>query len=648
MSTVVIDIEANSLTKPSKIWLVVCKDIDTGKIDIFRNLHDDGFKDFQEYSNKVTNWIGHNCLEYDFPVLRDICGYVYSSVDTVTDTLILSRLIEYSRPTGHSVEAYGVEFGLPKIEFNDWTKWSQEMEDYCVRDVEINHRIYDRFARFINDPSWVPAIRLEHRFQLVVNNLHSNGFCFDSNRARKYLANVETDLQTLDKDILEQFPPRLKFVREVHPRRTKHGTLDRKDFRFVTDGDLSEYNGFPFSRCVWNEFNPSSHKQIISVLREAGWKPVDKTKTHTELEREISRLKYSRKPEKDLTLKDLEGKLMILKQTGWKINENNLQTLPPTAPSPARTLAKRILLESRRRTLVEWLSLVQDDGRIHGKFVGIGAWTHRMAHQSPNTANIPNATKEDGSIKLLGKELRGLWRAPKNRLLVGVDAEGIQFRIFAHYVNDRELIQAIVAGRKSDKTDPHSIHARLLHPTCKTRAAAKRFIYSLLLGGGVGKFAEILDCSRTDAQKALDTILDRYPGLSKLRREQIPSDAERGYFTGLDGRKVRIPGDTVGERKHLCMSGYLQNGEAIIMKMACLKWENSLAEHDAKLVNFVHDEWQVECPNNLSICLAVAKLMSDSLTTVGEELKLNCPMAGSYYNDDIKDYTIGTNWSVTH
>jgi hypothetical protein len=46
--------------------------------------------------------------------------------------------------------------------------------------------------------------------------------------------------------------------------------------------------------------------------------------------------------------------------------------------------------------------------------------------------------------------------------------------------------------------------------------------------------------------------------------------------------------------------------------------------------------------------MEIAKIQADSLKEVGEELGLRCPLAGSYWNDDHKDYTIGTNWSVTH
>jgi DNA polymerase-1 len=273
-----------------------------------------------------------------------------------------------------------------------------------------------------------------------------------------------------------------------------------------------------------------------------------------------------------------------------------------------------------------------------------------MAHQKPNTANIPNEFESIGVkiTKLLGKEMRQLWMAPKNRLLTGVDAEGIQLRIFAHYINDPEFTESLVKGKKEDKSDPHSLNQRILGDVCKGRQQAKRFIYALLLGAGMGKLREILDCEPDEAEAALERLLVRYTGFALLKRDVIPKDAKRGWFTGLDGRSVTIPADTVGGRQHLAMSGYLQNGEAVIMKRATLKWHDKLKDYNSLLVNFVHDEWQTETPNNFQTALEIAKMQADSLREVGEDLGLRCPLAGSYWNDDHKDYTIGTNWYQTH
>jgi DNA polymerase I len=668
---VVIDIETNSAINPTKIWLVVCKDLDTGEYYRFRELHDgnqpsEEARRFLEFAKTVTYWVGHSWLEFDYPVLNRLVGLVVPDVfstDVSLDTLILSRLVDYSRgrvqipgddhpiTRGHSIESYGDEFKIPKLDFSDFTRYSSELEVYCDRDVEICHRIYLKYLSIISDPTWAPSIALEHSFQSVVNSLHNNGFAFNVVRATGLLDKVTKELGELDGKIASAFPPTQSVVRYFTPKGTKFGTISKTSVPRSLWDRISDYEvGKVYPLFATKEFNPASHKQLIEILHTAGWRPADKTQTHIDLEREVNKLKrsHNKDPELDLRLKLCEDKLINnMAKYGFRINENNLETLPPDAPPSARLLARRILLESRRRTLTEWLGLVSVDGRIHGRYYGIGAWTHRMSHQSPNTANIPNEYDTSGKKKLLGKEMRSCWCAPRGRLLVGVDAEGIQLRVFAHLIDDKEFTDALVKGRKEDKTDPHSLNQRILGSVCKTRAAAKRFIYALLLGAGLWKLSQILECTEAECREALDSLLRRYAGWQRLRDEEIPRDAKRGHFVGLDGRKVPIPGTTVGERKHLAMSGYLQNGEKIVMAKATVKFLPNLPEK-CFLVNLVHDEWQTEVPNNMETALQVARLQADALRLVGEELKLKCPLAGSFYNDDTKDFTIATNWSSTH
>src|SRR5690606_27859221 len=125
-----------------------------------------------------------------------------------------------------------------------------------------------------------------------------------------------------------------------------------------------------------------------------------------------------------------------------------------------------------------------------------------------------------------------LWRARPGHRLIGTDADGLQMRIFAHYVNDEELINALIRGSKEDKTDIHSVHERKLGQPCKSRDAAKTFIYAWLLGAGLGKVSEILECSMAEARSAVESFIKSYPLLSWLKKEQIPADASRGYFVG--------------------------------------------------------------------------------------------------------------------
>jgi hypothetical protein len=102
---IVFDIECNALYNPTKIWVVVCKDIDTNEYFIFRNLTDEPkeAERFLQFFRGVRRCIGHNCLGYDLRWLRTLLTGFTFDIENVIDTLTISKLIDYSRK-GHSIE----------------------------------------------------------------------------------------------------------------------------------------------------------------------------------------------------------------------------------------------------------------------------------------------------------------------------------------------------------------------------------------------------------------------------------------------------------------------------------------------------------------------------------------------------------------
>jgi len=227
-------------------------------------------------------------------------------------------------------------------------------------------------------------------------------------------------------------------------------------------------------------------------------------------------------------------------------------------------------------------------------------------------------------------------QASPGKKLIGVDAASIQLRVLAHYMNDPAFTKAVISGSSKDGTDPHSLNKKALGDICKGRDPAKRFIYAWLLGAGVDMVAHILDCSRDQAQIAVNNFIEFYPGLKALKEEQIPNDARLGYFKGFDGRYVSVVSE------HLVLAGYLQNGESCIMKTAAKIWYPRLVKEKIpfKFINFVHDEWQTEVDDDDDLCDYVGGIQADAIVKAGEILNLNCPQAG-----EIKK---GYNWYQTH
>lgn len=645
---VILDIETDSLT-PSKIYMIVCRDIVSNEVFVFL---EGEVKQFAQFLKEVDMVVAHNGLAFDIPVINSLLkSYVYIDPKCVIDTLVVSRLLDTNIEGGHSLAAWGERLGFPKGDFKDFSQFSQEMLDYCIQDTLVTLKLFEHFKAYIYSPLWKKSLRVEHDMVLVCNDLKTNGFHFDKAKGYELYEEITRDLSILDEELQKAFPPRSSLIREIHPKLTKSGTLSRTDFRWVEDGDLTPYQvDAPFSRIEFVPFNPGSPSQVVERLNEAGWKPYEKTKGHIETEKLLQRTRD--KKEKQA----LKEKLEVYKESGWKVSEANLDTLPDKASTPdgqyrlesARKLVQRLTLQNRYTTLREWLTAVEespDHNRIHGTFNHIGAWTHRMSHSNPNMANIPTfgglpKTREPTFLELWKSRIdpifRQFWSVPKGKLLVGVDAESIQLRILAHYMNDERFTQSLLSGKKEDKTDPHSMNQKALGSVCQNRDDAKTFIYAWLLGAGFAKVAQILKCTIEEAEEANDNFLNFYPGLKHLKANVIPNDANFGYFQGFDGRFVKQ------DSEHLMLAGYLQNGEACIMKHACISFNQRLKKEKIpyKMINFVHDEFIVETEDDHELGEYIKQVISDSIKETGESFNLNCPMAGSG--------GIGYNWYEIH
>src|SRR5262249_22020149 len=147
---VVADCETNGLKNPSRLWIIVCREVESGQVHTFLEPDKDA-QPFLDYASQVTGWIGHNFIAFDLRVINRLTG---SKIDpcTVIDALIASRLVNGLREGGHSLESYGDEFGIPKLANEDWSQLTPLMIDRCVSDTEINLRTYLKLRPFIQSP----------------------------------------------------------------------------------------------------------------------------------------------------------------------------------------------------------------------------------------------------------------------------------------------------------------------------------------------------------------------------------------------------------------------------------------------------------------------------------------------------------------
>lgn len=641
----IVDTETNALTGYTMLHCVVLRAVEGDEVAIFRRIQSEPEekKRLRQFiAENVKTLIGHNLLGFDVPVLvhfgiLDKTGNGLLDYGVLlADTLVLSRVLNYNQNGGHSLEAWGNYFKVSKSDFSDFSKWSQELEDRCVLDTDINKRLYNLLRRYLESPRWKPVLELEHLTTALCNTIGTNGFLFNLPKAHQLSKTLVVDVNTLVQEFQKVFPKKTKLLREITPVLTAKGSLHSKDFRWLEPGadghrDLQPYSAHaPFSLFQYHDFNPNSPAQRVQRLNEAGWKPVNKTKGH------IKALRDKKTPKEHL---------QHFAEFGWTCDEENLATLPDTAPEGARKLKEYLLKASRLGDLTEWISActtISGDPRgycrVYPTLTNPGAWSMRVSHQRPNMANIPATIDRKGKIAYLGKECRELWTVPEGWKLVGVDADSIQLRIFANLCEDLRLIAAIEKGNKDDKTDIHHLNLRVMHPICTSREAAKTLIYALLLGAGINKIAEILQCTRHEATIAYKRILDFYPGWKKLIDGRLTREGSAGYIECLDGRYLKIP------EARLALAGHLQSGEKIVTAKAAQNWWKRLNEEidpdNWKLVNWVHDEWQTEVLNYETLPQYVGECQVDGIIEAGKQLKMNIALAGQY--------KIGDTWADTH
>ena len=169
----------------------------------------------------------------------------------IVDTLIASRLIlpnidaldgeakaRHDPPMGkltgsHSLEAWGVRFGQPKIglDIKDWSTWTPEMQARCVGDTRLTKALWRALQP---DGQPAEALELERRVAIICDEVKTTGIPFDV---------------AAGKHLRDQWTAR---------RAELEGPL-RAEFPEVKN---------------WN-----SHPQKVKLLLSLGWVPEKKTKT---------------------------------------------------------------------------------------------------------------------------------------------------------------------------------------------------------------------------------------------------------------------------------------------------------------------------------------------------------------------------------
>ena len=550
MKRLVVDIETDSLDA-KEIFCIVAKDLDDDRIYTFTQKNMEHCKPLLEQSDIL---VMHNGVSFDAPVLKRLLG-CNIPLSKIRDTLLLSQLADPMREGGHSLAAWGEKLGFAKIEFEDFSRYSDEMLKYCIRDVELTAKVYTTLVPELKKFS-PRSIRLEHQIRAIIDKQEENGFALDEPKAMQLLAKLTDESEQIKQQLQDVFQP---IVEQRYSEKTGNRLKDK-----VT------------------VFNPASRKQIAERLMDLGWQP----HKHTE-----------------------KGQPIVAEEVLEKLD------IPE-----AKLIARYLMLEKRASQIKSWLEHVDDNGKVHGKVLTLRTISGRMAHTSPNMAQIPAVYSP------YGKECRDVWTTSSdNYILLGSDASSLELRMLAHYLNDRDFTREVVEG------DVHTANQRAAG--LPTRDNAKTFIYAFIYGAGAAKIGQIVNGTARDGQKLIDNFLNNMPALKTLRHK-VDKLASRGHILGLDGRILRV------RQAHAAMNLLLQGAGAIVCKewLKFITIEATKRKLDYKLVASIHDEYQFEVHKEHAEELGGVTTTAMKLTE--QSLKVRCPLDS--------EYKLGKSWAETH
>jgi DNA polymerase-1 len=618
---IVFDIEANGLyDKADTVWCLSIKEAIKGSespVESFVNSSvGKPFPSIErglERLSEASELIGHNIINYDLPLLKKLYNWEPNENTKISDTFIMSCTLypDRTRPPGytgkggpHSLECWGYRVSKAKPHHERWDVYSSAMLSRNRSDVEINNRVYHTLKQEMVGWDWESCLDLEHSIAKIITDQEHYGVHFDVAQAKKYVEYLESKMSAIDDELLQGLPKKVKqrgtTVLEPFNANGTHTARYREDISYCSG---------PFTRVSFELFDLGSTKQVKDYLLSNGWRPEE--------------WNYSPKTG-ERTSPKLSGAF------------DGIEGILP------KKIKERIKYRHRKSQIEGWINNIRPDGRLPAGAITAGTNTGRMRHTT--VVNVPKANS-DKSGELIwdtskqkdffGTQMRSLFSIEdkKNYVLVGHDAKGLELRMLAHYMKDKDYIEAILHG------DIHGFNQTAAG--LATRDGAKSFIYAFLYGAGDEKLGDVTGGTKNSGRKLRLKFLSSLPMLDRLIRS-VKRAAGKGWIKGLDGRKVWMRHDSSGDvMTHKALNTLLQHSGSILMKKSSdILWGHLVPQNNVRAFKVLdmHDECQAEV--HKEDVELYSKLAVQSIKDAGEFFNLEIPM-----DADVK---IGTNWAETH
>lgn len=273
-------------------------------------------------------------------------------------------------------------------------------------------------------------------------------------------------------------------------------------------------------------------------------------------------------------------------------------------PAAELVLDIRQLIRMKDVFLLGHVLSYQVDGLIHCNMNQTkgdsehGTGTGRFSIDTPALQQIPKRNK------LIAKVVRSVFIPDKDHHWLCADYSQFEFRWFAHFAKNLQLIDAY---NKDPDIDFHGLTAKLTGlPRVKTpeiKGNAKQINLGLVFGMGEGRMASEMGLPYTvefDEQRGKEwlkagpeakALFSKYhqaiPGIKGYLERASAVARDRGFVVSVGGRHIRFPG---GFFTHKAGGIILQASAADALKQKMIETYNGLAAMPIRLMLSVHDE----------------------------------------------------------
>ncbi|MBE7032317.1 MAG: DNA polymerase I [Ruminococcaceae bacterium] len=322
-------------------------------------------------------------------------------------------------------------------------------------------------------------------------------------------------------------------------------------------------------------------------------------------------------------------------KTGYSTDVDVLKKLQGVHPIIDDILEYRALTKLQSTYVEGMLAVINSEtGRIHSNFKQTVTATGRISSTEPNLQNIPVRTER-------GREMRRMFVAEGNRVLIDADYSQIELRVLAHIADDENMKNAFLSGADiHTQTAAQVFGVPVSEVTSSMRSGAKAVNFGIVYGIGEFSLSQDLKISIKEAKQYIENYLNTYPSIKKYMENIVESGKALGYVSTLMNRRRYIPElrasnkitQSFGER--VALNAPVQGSAADIIKIAMVNVFKRLRAEglNSKLILQVHDELIVEAmPDEVEKATKILVSEMEKAMKLSVPLKVDCNTGKTWY-----------------